>query len=777
MMENGGFRISMKRITSALVIAMVLVLAGCNRDPKVQAQQYVDKGKNMFEKGKFKEASIMYRQALKKDARYGEAYYRLGLTEIKLERWAEAVRALQRAVELLPDNEDAKIKLADIYLLAYSTDPKRSKAYLDEIRELTDKLLKRNPKSFDGLRLKGYVAQANQDLPGALEAFEAAFAQKPLQPELTAVLFQARVSNNKWKEAEELAWQLIGKEKNFALMYDLLYIQYAQRNQIPDAEKVLRKKVENNPTQSSFRIQLADHYRLLKQQESMEGEIAALLKPGAYPLAELAAGDFFLTRARDVKRSQQLYEQGIQNSPKEKAVYQKRLVELFSLQGKFAEATQMAEAILKDNKDDKDAIALRAALGVQTGKRDEIEKAAKDLQELVVKDPKNAQLRFNLARALLARGDLDLAKAELDKSIEIRKDFLPAREALSRLYLRKGDPGRAIKEAEEILKQNPNFLSARLIKSSALLSMNDRVQARTELDLIAKQWPDNPEAKYQMGFLEYMDRNFKTAEEIFSKVSAANPNDARGRIGSMEALAAQGRYDEAMKLVKVEMEREPNQIQWPAMMAALLVRAERFDDAIKLYHEIVAKNPKASVQMFRLGETYRRKGDLNSAIEWLRKASAENPNDPGILLQLGLLLEGTGKRDQARPLYEQVLKVIPDEPTALNNLAYMKAEDGEDLDTALSMANRAREKRPKDPNVADTLGWVYVKKNLNDDAIRLLADAVKADPKNGSFRYHYGVALLQKGDRPRAKQELELALRNNPPRLEAEKIRTLLASN
>jgi Flp pilus assembly protein TadD len=234
---------------------------------------------------------------------------------------------------------------------------------------------------------------------------------------------------------------------------------------------------------------------------------------------------------------------------------------------------------------------------------------------------------------------------------------------------------------------------------------------------------------------------------------------------------------EAIKLVQEEIRRDPQQAQWPAMLAALYVRAERFDDAIPVYQQLVARFPKASIHMFRLGETYRRKGDLNAAIEWIRKASAESPNDPGILLQLGLLLEGTGKRDQARPLYEQVLKILPDEPTALNNLAFMKAEDGEDLDTALSMANKAREKRPKDPNIADTLGWVLVKKNLNDDAVRVLNEAVQADPKNPSYRYHFGVALMQKGDRPRGRQELEVALRNNPPRLEAEKIRTILASN
>ena len=49
----------------------------------------------------------MYRNALKRDMRFGEAYYRSALAELKLGRLGEAARDLQRAVELQPENLDA----------------------------------------------------------------------------------------------------------------------------------------------------------------------------------------------------------------------------------------------------------------------------------------------------------------------------------------------------------------------------------------------------------------------------------------------------------------------------------------------------------------------------------------------------------------------------------------------------------------------------------------------------------------------------------------------
>jgi len=213
------------------------------------------------------------------------------------------------------------------------------------------------------------------------------------------------------------------------------------------------------------------------------------------------------------------------------------------------------------------------------------------------------------------------------------------------------------------------------------------------------------------------------------------------------------------------------------VLANLYLRAERYDDAIKLYQNLVEKEPKAADVLFRLGEAERRKGELNAAIEDFRRCAQASPNDTACALQLGLLLDNVGKRDQSKPIYEQILKMNPDQPVALNNLAYIKAEEGGDLDQALSMAQRARQRLPKSSQVADTLGWIYIKKNMSEEAVRLYADLVQADAKDPMFHYHYGLALLQKGDRVSAKRELQAAIQNDPPREEASKIRDLLQKN
>jgi Flp pilus assembly protein TadD len=124
-----------------------------------------------------------------------------------------------------------------------------------------------------------------------------------------------------------------------------------------------------------------------------------------------------------------------------------------------------------------------------------------------------------------------------------------------------------------------------------------------------------------------------------------------------------------------------------------------------------------------------------------------------------MLFEVMGQKDRAREAYSQTLGVDPNNIVALNNLAFLNAENDQNLDQAMTYAERAKKHLPNSPNVSDTLGYVYYRKNLTEDAIRELQLAVGGDPNNASFRLHLAMALLKRGDKVGAKREAESALR------------------
>src|SRR6202030_2455386 len=114
--------------------------------------------------------------------------------------------------------------------------------------------------------------------------------------------------------------------------------------------------------------------------------------------------------------------------------------------------------ILKDNPQDSDAIAMRAALMLTTGDVTQINQDANDLQSLVAKTPDNHLLRFNLARAYVAKNDLEQARLQLEAAIKIRPDFVVARDLLARIYLVKNDFARALKESDDVIAMNKDDL-------------------------------------------------------------------------------------------------------------------------------------------------------------------------------------------------------------------------------------------------------------------------------------------------------------------------------
>lgn len=757
-----------------LLLIPSVMMVSCSRDPKARAQRYVDNGNKFFSKAKYKEAGIMYRKALQQDMRFGEAYYRLGLTDLKLNAYAAAANNLRRAVSLQPANDDAAIKLADLYLIAATQDTVHRAQFLADTKELVDKLLQRAPQSYDGHRIKGQMALVTGDPGEAVKEFQQANAASPFQPALVLAYFQALVYHNQFPEAEKLAQDMIAKDKTFSPIYELLYVQYMRQKKTDEAEALLKQKTENNPDHSRYLVQLAQHYFLLRRQDDMNAVIARLGDEKKYPDGHLSAGDFLFFRAREFDAADQQYEAGMKAFPKEKAIYQKRIIELYATVGRNQEANALLATILKENPKDVDAIAMRAALMLSTGNRDQINLAANDLQALVTKSPQNHLYRFNLARAMVAKRELDPARLQLEEAIKIRPDFVAARELLARVYLAKGDAGRALKAADEVIALDRVNLQGHLIRSSALLSMNDKDKAHQELDYITKVYPQSVEARYQVGLMAYQEQDFKKAEQIFADLYKAYPSNGRSLAGLTETLASEHRLPDAIAIVKTALVREPDRRELNLFLANLDLRSEHYDDAITIYKSVLVKEPRSAQLLFMLGEAEGFKGDTNAAMDSFRHCSQEAPNNVDCLLALGLAMEGTGKRDQAKPIYEQILKIQPDHPVALNNLAYIKAEEGVDLDQALTMAQRAVQKVPASNAMADTLGWVYIKKNLSEDAIRVFRDLVQKEPNKAEFHYHYGMALLQKGDKPSAKREFETALKDKPSKDDEAKIHELL---
>jgi tetratricopeptide (TPR) repeat protein len=290
--------------------------------------------------------------------------------------------------------------------------------------------------------------------------------------------------------------------------------------------------------------------------------------------------------------------------------------------------------------------------------------------------------------------------------------------------------------------------------------------------------PESVDELFRAGAARLSEGKYKEAEEAYRKAYALEPGNPRGIMGVAQVYVAQKKGDEAIEILRAEAKKSPGNLDFPMAIGSIAMETANYDLALEEFLFVLNHENKysrtAGDLYFRIGEAYLRKGELDFAIIFLRQAKDLIPRNAPILGELASALSGAGQSDAAIVEYRAALDADPNNGAVLNNLAFLLAENGGALDSALEYARRAKQLLPDAAPIADTLGWIYVKKNMTDEAIGTLRDVVQKDPARPAYRYHLAAALEQKGDHAAAKEQLTAALKNNPSKDEEQKIKELL---
>jgi tetratricopeptide (TPR) repeat protein len=145
-----------------------------------------------------------------------------------------------------------------------------------------------------------------------------------------------------------------------------------------------------------------------------------------------------------------------------------------------------------------------------------------------------------------------------------------------------------------------------------------------------------------------------------------------------------------------------------------------------------------------------------------------------LAIVLGQIEEMKGTPKEAIPHYKKVLEIEPDNAMVKNNLAWIYAENGGNIDVALHLAQEAKEQRPDDPSVSDTLAWIYIKKKSYEPAITLLRGSVAKNPSDPLYQYRLGMAYYYSGDKAAAKEALQVSLKLKPDAPQASEEKQIL---
>jgi tetratricopeptide (TPR) repeat protein len=751
-----------------ITVPFLLGMIGCR-----SASHYVDRGNGLFDRGEYAEASLNYRKALQKDPKYGEAYHRLGLAEIKQNHMPEAFRALSLAVQLTPENEAAKIDLADFALAAYLSDAQHPKVLYDLLVKLSDDLGKKSSDSYQALRIKGYLALTEHRPESALQLFQRANHTKPKQQDIIVGLMEALYQSNRVADAERVGLDTIAADKTADRVYDALGRLYSATKRPGDAETILIRKSKENPKESAYILQLAGYYARAQKTAEMSTALRPLLTdPGAFPHSRRDLGDFY-TALGDWPKAIEQFRAGAAAEPKETAFYQNRIARILATEEKPEEALNVLNSVIKEYSDDREARTVRAALLVHSvGKPNE---GIREFRALIEKDPNDVALRYLFSRALLESGDTGGARAQLSEVMRMSPGFVQARLSLANLELESGQLNQAMQHADAVLARDPKNLRAHFIRGSALLGLGNLDQANSVFNDLLRQVPQSTDVRLELALLETRRKNFAAAEAAYKRILQSTPNEWRALAGLVDAYSTQQRPDRVFEILDVELQTSRGAAPVRGMLADAAVKAGKYDLAIEQYRQLAIDNPGSLDLQLQLARAVRLKGDVNGAIETLQKAATVHPDDVRPLLMLAGLFVEVSRPSDAKAQFRRALALRPDDPAILNNLAFLLADSADNLDEALKFARQADEKAPNNPDYADTLGWVYLKKGMNDNAAQIFRKLAAEHPDSCTFSYHLGVALHQSGDETEARFQLARALELRPTNELKGRINDLLA--
>src|SRR5690348_13221546 len=153
---------SARTLLIAAAAALSLLLASCAANPEKAKLNFMNKGQAFMKNAQYSSAAIEFRNAVKIDPKYVEAYYQLAKADLALRDGNAAFNALNQAISIDPNRVDARVERARLLLSAKQFSPA-----LEDINFV----LKQQPNNVQAHRLLGSVYVAQKEFDKALQEF------------------------------------------------------------------------------------------------------------------------------------------------------------------------------------------------------------------------------------------------------------------------------------------------------------------------------------------------------------------------------------------------------------------------------------------------------------------------------------------------------------------------------------------------------------------------------------------------------------------------------
>jgi len=727
---SGGIKLRKRLLSLGVVLALLVTLVAACSGPEEKKQKFFAKGKSLYEKGEFVKAGLEFRNAIQIDPKFADAYYMLGMVELKKKdpNPKRAYGAFSKAVELNPNLQDAHIQLGNILLMARQPDKALEKA---------ETVLKLSPGNEDALLLK---AAALLSLKNSTEAF--ALLQQMQQrgmkrPELFLLLASTHLQNNRLQEAQGVLNTGIAANPQSIILYLTLADLYSRDKKIDEAAATMQKVIALEPKNSRYRLNLASLYWYAGQQDKATALLSELVasEPGNEEY-RLQVGGFYLSKGRFADTEREL-KAGISSIPKSFKL-RFALSDLYFNAGMTDRSMVLLKECLALEKDpgNRQILQTKNALARVYLARQEVKDATRYVDEVIKENAKDVDAHFTKGNIALSNKNGTEAVAEFRAVTSESPQFLLGYIRLADAHILNREYSLASDTLQKALKIRPD--SREVIQAMVRLDMvqKDYAKAEEKIRQVLKQNPDDPEAGVALGDLYLVQKDYSRAAAAYGDVVKKVPKHPAGYVRLSGLYMAQGQLDRAAGELEKALKLDPRSAQLSVSLVQIYMKQKKYNAALAVLENRLRLNPMDALALSMSGQIYTAQGNERKAEEAYR---------------------------QAMVVYEKILERQPDQWIAANDLAFLLSQYGTqpgDLKRAFSLAGKAYEKHPDNPAVLDTLGWIYYKMGDYRHAQEMITKGLVKAPSSAMLNYHLGMVLLKTGQTDKGKERLNWAVRS-----------------
>lgn len=750
------------------ILAGLLIMFSCASD-KQKSGTYLSEAEQYFHDQEYKKALIQTQNALKLTPESEQAWRLLAKTHLKLDNSKEAFNAFLRLEQVSPQDPDIKFEVATFYMLANN---------ISETEKRVDEILKHHPEHIKTLYLyAGLLKKKQVSLPDLVKTYKKILKIDPKQTKAHIVLAGISLGQKKYGEAEQQLNEAFRIEPDNIQIYKALYALYYSSNQRLKAERLLQDLVSKKQSQAEPMIMLANHYIACKKDaEAIEAfeKAIALEQANIKPYILLAR---FFSNIGKSDKAEIYFNKALRIDPNDLELQYNFADFLFSHQ-EINHSEAIVDQILQKRPDHPPFLMLKVKILNQNR---EYDKTVPILIQLLQEEPDSPEYNYYMGLAYFLKGRIKKAMPFFSVALEASSDYLPARLMMADSYYQEKDYILAQTEAEKVLKVRPNNYRANTLMGKIYIARKKYDEAEKIFTTLIELAPENPLAYYGLGQVKLRQHKDNNALELFEKAITLNPNQIDIFSDIISIYLSSKQYDKGLEQCEKYFIVAGNDLAIQSVIcnlkANLLIGRGDIELARKELEKSIEKNPKNILPYYTLANIFKSGNRVEKEIETYNQL-IKNRNDKTVIIaydRLGSIYEKQGKNDLAESCYKKALNLNPEYVSALNNLAYFYTQQDKNLNQALDLARRAKEKAGNVPVVMDTLGWVYFKKELYDEALGELKNCIALQPQNPIFHYHIGLIYNKKWDYTNAKKSLTKALELDPNFDNSEHAKTILS--